>query len=340
MVLLGCSGSDEELTAAESATTELSAVQPSVVSSVPQVGASESESAPTSDPVPTRVAAPSEPMDPVSEQPITEPRATQSPIEQAFGLLTDPVVLSEAYAAAYGGFALDVTTCLSDRGFSYRQQVDPAPPPSDFVFIASANSTTTVRQFGYGFSQTLDAVFDTSVPASAPDSPISIANREMFDSLSDAGRDSFRIARGECFDEAAERLVLPDDISDALAAEIQEVRQQAANELAAIDVWGDWSTCMARAGFVVQNREVAKESVLALFNETVLAFESGGSTDAATIALAAEVRQFERRITDADIECAVSVDLDARLLDSQTRYEAEWLEANGDRVTLLLGEEG
>jgi hypothetical protein len=133
-----------------------------------------------------------------------------------------------------------------------------------------------------------------------------------------------------------------------IAEEIAELRSSVFNSPEIVEVTDQWSVCMNEAGFDVADRNEAIRLVWAEraeADEFVSRFL--GSTVLPTEAevrefedLAGPLEEFEVAVVEADILCANATgETDVR---RSMLWEAEtaWLEANNDRVALLLAEIG
>ncbi len=292
-------------------------------------------------------AAPKDDVVPAEpDEPDRRPRTSvpASPIEVAFGAIIDPVELSRIYGDAYGRHAEYSNECIRRDGFS-GFTVEPWTTPQPSEFVVASEDRTEIADVGYGFALGLRGQFAqlTSVgQARAVDTP----NQAYIDSLADAGRDALFATLGRCQREAWDLYPLPESFPAELAEEIAEVQLSVLESPVVAEAWLEWAGCMEGEGYDVRNREDAVAEVQALARPAEEFLERLGTSGAVPSDQDAELfrrlvddlASVEELIVAADLMCAGTAQLDRVVAAEARRIELAWLEANHDRVALVLAE--
>jgi len=311
----------------------------------------------------TEVAQASDFADPTGSGPTAEPieedyRLALSPIERALGLPDDPFEISETLTAHQLAVAEDTTACMAVQGFDGFVEVPELTPEAND--LADFSSTEAVASFGYGPAITLRSMLDQltgSAERLATDAdavPTDERNWENFDPITayleanpQIDEDDFYGHYADCFDRARVDRPPPQiEVPEVVAAEVAAVRSQAAETPVVVEAWDDWSRCLAEEG----HRFITRVTVRAAMEtegdpiriEIVGHLQNGTVPDDADLAelerRVEELADLERVVASADVACAQATGLDETLLAERDRVEQAWLDANEDRITLLLAE--
>ena len=330
---VSCGNSTSE--PAQSASTVVEVAAPETVATATETAVVQS---PGPEPI-TEAATPSEEVAVTSES-VAE-LISQSPIDLALGVISDPQALSDAYGKAYQDHADRVTVCMRDQGFNFTQRAQTTPAPEDFAVGQYNTESETLVDVGYGAVFSLQATVDQRLgisSAGAPSSGFAAATAGM----SELEVDAFWNARGACMDASADLAVFPDDITELVFSEIEAFRSSLSGHEVIRDLWNAWSRCMSEEGYDFENRQAAAELVAQEAAPLAVELSSFVPTEELRLPLGFEqrvddVRAVEERVLSADLNCAEQLSLDEKIAAYIFDQETAFVNQNGDRLRNLAG---
>ncbi len=285
-----------------------------------------------------------------SPEPLNAPEAgveiERSPIDELLGFETDPYRLSARYAEQAGRYVDDVDSCMDTEGFDgFRAETPELPRPEDLVADGPEFDLATI---GYGPSIVLRSRFDAIESGASPvdeeQVELSGAGRYLADNP-ETDEDAFFTQLNECTDEAWQRHPPPTpSYPQQLAEEIGVLRTEARQTEPVQRAWAEWASCLQAEGYDVAGRqdmrELVEEAGLPLFEQlNAWAATTPGLSDQELETFASELdnlASFERTLVELDLDCAAASRADEITRQEIDRAEAAWIDANAERVELLL----
>lgn len=264
---------------------------------------------------------------------------TASPLELLIGLPATPKERLELLTEAEERWLDVVDECVRADGWQYFKEIDRALPTlAELVAASDSYDAALSPSFGYNVSVPLEQ----SIPhllgsVVVEESPYAL----YYNSLNEQELAAYESTLDRCYAHAGEtvgRGVRPEQsLSADLMIELTDLALSWREGPEMAELWFDWSTCMARRGYEYRTREDIYRA-LALEAGSIQADVVAGGTY--TPELEARVDALwdeEFRIVGDDQACVDEISFDERHGSIQNSYETAWLEANEDRVALLLG---
>ncbi len=298
---------------------------------------------------PLTVAAPADFANPRAEVSLPEPRPEarieRSPIDELVGLETDPERLSEAYEEAHRGYADEITACMTGFGFSgFRAEIPPWPLAADLL---RRDPLLDIAQYGYGptivIRSRAEAILAADLPPPEPD-PIA----DYFEANPEMDEHTFFTHHDRCRTRAEKKHPQPEQsLPEKLAVEVLGLREQARRSPSVVAAWVDWSRCMALEGYELRSRQDARSSIeeqglhlIEILNEVARGSRVvNGEARASFVEEVDQLAEIEEQLVAADLACTAEVAVDVITSEAIREAEIAWIDANTDRVALLLAEQ-
>jgi hypothetical protein len=260
-------------------------------------------------------------------------RETASPLQLVLGLPATPRERYELLVKNDQGYRAALSSCMRREGFDYQEE------PTEYslaeIVAASPSGVFSPNTDGYNVSTSLDVsipmLLEAGLESSADSADASMSEEEQI---------AFGRAYEACGQEAFEisPTVIGADIPTELISELEQLAQEWSTSPEVAAVWDEWALCMSEQGYDFANQSeivVALQERAGHVREAVV--EAQKVTSEAEQELA-ELRRDEMTIASSDSACEDSTRLGKRVAEIRFRFESDWLEANSDRVALLLSE--
>lgn len=224
-----------------------------------------------------------------------------------------------------------IANCMTGEGFEYIP-IDPDQPALTGTPEGMPATEEEMRQtYGYG------VVFHVRLSYQPLVMELDDPNAAIRQAMSMTEQKAYGPVYGRCMNQARERHPDPfgaDSPSEGwLAAQAQQIRQAAWQDPRVQQEIDRWSRCMAKAGYDFAHPDDARDHISELA-EPYLQTHAGIDLDQATAAELDELQTVELAVAHTDYACAA--DLDRTLEQTRWELEAEFIEANADRIAAYV----
>jgi len=231
-----------------------------------------------------------------------------------------------------------INECMIEGGFGWYTE-DPTVTATAAIAAGGGEDLSAVRERGYRAY-----IFETWIERAARD----VERGKVVFQLSEAELDAWATWYDECADRSDEALAqsrqdhtegeVPLELKMAVADEHAMAAERVRVNPGFDNIWVDWSECMSRAGYSVQNRDDAEALTNDSYWAVEAAFQQHERGQPLPLELQTSADEFasqEAVIVAADISCADEVNLDRRILDLRHQLATTEVEENGPRWELL-----
>lgn len=271
----------------------------------------------------------------------------QSPLENFFGLITDPWLLSEAMNNAVLGYRADFNACIALAGWPQWQDTGTEPAILPTQFIGVQNAGDHLAELGYGVATSADIwiAYDEwqfELGVSDAQNEQYTERDQLADSLSPAESDNLEQALTQCDEQARNANPYPNRARAQIPRSwdlIQDAHGQAALDPAVIDAQMSWLICVQERGYAHASRPDAMRYLSSLIPELdsyELRVSGEWPTRLAEFRVIVEdLRMMEAELVAIDLECASTTRVDEITREVRFAIEDEIIATQRDLVEAL-----